>query len=68
MESVVYLGAIELVAGPDGTLVRRYAHAGCEMLFVQRHHRRHFCHESCAHRARQSRYAARLGKPEAGPR
>jgi hypothetical protein len=26
------------------------------MFFVQRHHKRRFCHEGCAHRARQARY------------
>ena len=28
----------------------------CPMFFVKDHHKRRFCHEGCAHRARQARY------------
>jgi predicted RNA-binding Zn ribbon-like protein len=47
---------IAFLAGPQRSQVRRCAHPDCEMFFVQHHHKRRFCHESCAHRARQARY------------
>jgi predicted RNA-binding Zn ribbon-like protein len=47
---------IAFLGGPNVALVRRCAHPDCEMFFVQHHHKRRFCHESCAHRARQARY------------
>jgi predicted RNA-binding Zn ribbon-like protein len=49
-------GAITFLAGTELELVRRCGHPDCQMFFVQQHHRRRFCHESCAHRARQARY------------
>jgi len=47
---------ISFLAGPSRGWVRRCAHPDCEMFFVQHHRTRRFCHESCAHRARQARY------------
>jgi predicted RNA-binding Zn ribbon-like protein len=47
---------IAFLGGPQRSQVRRCAHPDCEMFFVQHHHKRRFCHESCAHRARQARY------------
>jgi predicted RNA-binding Zn ribbon-like protein len=47
---------IRFLSGPHPAQVRRCAHPHCEMFFVQHHHKRRFCHESCAHRARQARY------------
>jgi predicted RNA-binding Zn ribbon-like protein len=47
---------IAFLGGPQLAQVRRCAHPDCEMFFVQHHHKRRFCHETCAHRARQARY------------
>ncbi|MEO8693554.1 MAG: ABATE domain-containing protein [Acidimicrobiales bacterium] len=47
---------IMFLCGPSSGSVRRCAHPDCEMFFVQHHRTRRFCHESCAHRARQARY------------
>jgi predicted RNA-binding Zn ribbon-like protein len=47
---------ITFMSGPELARVRRCAHPDCQMFFVQHHHKRRFCHESCAHRARQARY------------
>ncbi len=44
------------VASPQLSCVRRCDGPDCPMFFVQHHHKRRFCHEDCAHRARQSRY------------
>ena len=48
---------IQFLAGEDLARTRRCERPGCPMLFVQHHRRRRFCHESCAHRLRQARYA-----------
>lgn len=47
---------IEFLAGPQLPLLRRCDGPDCAMFFVQHHHKRRFCHERCAHRARQARY------------
>ena len=47
---------IEFLAGPEAKLVRCCGGNGCSVLFVQNHHKRRFCHESCSHRTRQARY------------
>jgi predicted RNA-binding Zn ribbon-like protein len=47
---------IQFVADPAAMRVRRCARPGCPMLYVPTHRSRRFCHESCAHRARQARY------------
>ena len=39
--------------------VRQCAAPGCSMLFVRRHHRRRWCHDSCGHRVRQAAYQRR---------
>jgi predicted RNA-binding Zn ribbon-like protein len=44
------------IAGPDLHNVRRCDGPDCPMFFVQEHRKRRFCHEGCAHRARQARY------------
>jgi predicted RNA-binding Zn ribbon-like protein len=57
--SIVAALAIESIAfcaGPDYSRVRRCEAPNCPMFFVQEHHKRRFCHEGCAHRARQARY------------
>jgi predicted RNA-binding Zn ribbon-like protein len=61
---------ITFIASPSMALVRRCEGPGCPMFFVQQHHKRRFCYDGCAHRARQSRYyrnhhqAARRVAPE----
>ena len=50
IESVSFLGS------GDVARVRRCDGPDCPMLFVQQHHKRRFCHDGCAHRARQARY------------
>jgi predicted RNA-binding Zn ribbon-like protein len=47
---------VNFVAGPDLALVRRCDGPDCPMFFVPRHHKRRFCYDGCAHRARQARY------------
>ncbi len=47
---------IKFVGGPEAKLVRCCSGNGCSLLFVQNHHKRRFCHESCSHRTRQARY------------
>jgi predicted RNA-binding Zn ribbon-like protein len=53
---VMAIECISFLASPSLALVRRCDGPDCPMLFVQRHHKRRFCHERCAHRARQARY------------
>jgi predicted RNA-binding Zn ribbon-like protein len=48
--------SITFFAGADRTLLRQCATPGCEVFFVQRHHRRRFCSEPCSQRTRQNRY------------
>lgn len=48
--------AISFLSSPDVARVRRCDGPDCPMLFVQQHHKRRFCHDGCAHRARQARY------------
>jgi predicted RNA-binding Zn ribbon-like protein len=48
-----------LVAGPSRFGLRQCSGPGCAMLFVQTHHKRRWCHESCGHRARQAAYYRR---------
>jgi predicted RNA-binding Zn ribbon-like protein len=45
--------------GENYSLLRRCEAPGCPMLFLQDHHRRRWCHESCGHRSRQSAYYQR---------
>jgi predicted RNA-binding Zn ribbon-like protein len=47
---------VAFIAGADLARVRRCDGPDCPMFFVQRHHKRRFCHDGCAHRARQARY------------
>lgn len=51
--------AIALIGGSLRSRIRRCPGPGCPMFFVQQHHRRRFCHESCSHRARQAAYYQR---------
>ncbi len=44
------------IASPQLSSVRRCDGPDCPMFFAQHHHKRRFCHEDCAHRARQNRY------------
>ena len=55
---LTYLGieSISFLASPARNRVRRCDGPDCPMLFVQLHHKRRFCHDGCAHRARQARY------------
>lgn len=53
------LDCIRLVAGPDAHRLRRCASPGCPMFFLKNHSRRRWCHNSCGHRERQSRYYLR---------
>ena len=48
--------SVSFIAGPDLDRVRRCESPDCPMFFVQQHRKRRFCHEGCAHRARQARY------------
>ena len=50
---------ILFVGNEEATCVRRCARPQCPMFFVQHHRARRYCHESCAHRVRQSRYYQR---------
>lgn len=50
---------IDLLTDGRAQLLRRCATPDCCLLFVQHHRRRRYCHESCAHRDRQSRYQRR---------
>jgi predicted RNA-binding Zn ribbon-like protein len=50
---------IDLVGGPKRLLLRQCSGPGCSMLFVQNHHKRRWCHQSCGHRSRQARYYRR---------
>lgn len=50
---------IRLVSGPDAERLRRCASPGCPMFFLKNHSRRRWCHNSCGHRDRQSRYYRR---------
>jgi predicted RNA-binding Zn ribbon-like protein len=50
---------VELVSGPQRTLLRRCTGPGCAMLFVKNHHKRRWCQQSCGHRARQADYYRR---------
>ncbi|MEO8262163.1 MAG: ABATE domain-containing protein [Pseudolysinimonas sp.] len=52
----IALECIEFIASPSMHLLRWCERPGCPMLFVKKHHKRRFCTDSCAHRARQSRY------------
>ena len=47
---------IDFLGGPNLTLVRRCSRTPCPIFFLQVHHKRGFCHEGCAHRARQARH------------
>ncbi len=53
---VMAIECISFLVSPSRALVRRCDGPDCPMLFVQRHHKRRFCHDHCAHRARQARY------------
>ncbi len=50
------LECASFVASSDFNLVLRCDGPDCPMFFVQHHHKRRFCHDGCAHRARQNRY------------
>lgn len=54
--SFLAIEAASFVAGPNLERVRQCDGPDCPMFFVQHHHKRRFCHEGCAHRARQARY------------
>jgi predicted RNA-binding Zn ribbon-like protein len=58
--------AIELIAGPDASLIRVCANDDCEMMFVKHHHRRRWCHNSCGHRHRQATYYRSQRQTQAG--
>ncbi len=51
--------AITFLAGPSRQRLRRCPGPECSMFFVQSHHLRGYCHESCSHRARQATYYRR---------
>ena len=57
--------AIDLVTGPHP--LRVCVGPGCGLLFVARHRRRRFCHDSCSHRARQAAYYHRHHRPAPHP-
>lgn len=57
--------AIDFVVGGSVGRLRRCAGLGCGMFYVQEHHRRRWCHDSCGHRARQARYYRRKHDPSA---
>ena len=48
--------SISFLASADVARVRRCDGPDCPMLFVQQHHKRRFCYDGCAHRARRARY------------
>ncbi len=48
--------AISFLASQRPTSLRRCAGPECFILFVQQHHKRRFCSQSCSHRTRQARY------------
>ena len=48
-----------LLLGENRARLRQCATPDCPMLFVQDHHRRRWCHESCGHRSRQAAYYQR---------
>jgi predicted RNA-binding Zn ribbon-like protein len=48
-----------ILLGENRALLRRCEAPGCPMMFLQDHHRRRWCHESCGHRSRQSAYYQR---------
>ncbi|MGA6168328.1 CGNR zinc finger domain-containing protein [Amycolatopsis magusensis] len=48
-----------VVASADVRPVRLCESDDCPMLFVRKHHRRRWCHNSCGHRARQAAYYRR---------
>ncbi|WP_246380218.1 CGNR zinc finger domain-containing protein [Nonomuraea soli] len=50
---------IELLTGPGSGDLRRCQGPGCSMFFVKAQPRRRWCHPSCGHRDRQSRYYRR---------
>ncbi len=50
---------IELLTDGRARLLRRCETPDCCLFFVQRHPRRRYCDESCAHRDRQARYYRR---------
>jgi predicted RNA-binding Zn ribbon-like protein len=52
--SVLATSCIALCVGEHP--IRRCEGPGCSMFFVPEHGRRRFCHDSCSHRGRQSRY------------
>jgi predicted RNA-binding Zn ribbon-like protein len=59
VDSIVAAMAIEcitFIASPSIAMLRRCNGPDCPMFFVQQHHKRRFCYDGCAHRARQSRY------------
>lgn len=51
--------SIELLTGSHSGDLRRCQGPGCSMFFVKAHPRRRWCHPSCGHRDRQSRYYRR---------
>jgi predicted RNA-binding Zn ribbon-like protein len=54
--SYLAIECLSFIAGPDLDRVQRCDGPDCPMFFVQKHHKRRFCQEGCAHRARQARY------------
>lgn len=48
--------AISFLASEQPASLRRCERPDCFMMFVQQHHKRRFCSESCSHRTRQARY------------
>jgi len=50
---------VRVVASADVHPVRLCESDDCPMLFVRKHHRRRWCHNSCGHRVRQAAYYRR---------
>ena len=54
---------IDLVSGPDASLLRACGAPGCVLLFLKDHPRREWCSTRCGNRARQARhYRLHAGK------
>jgi predicted RNA-binding Zn ribbon-like protein len=51
-----------VLSDADRHPLRQCAAGDCTMLFVRRHHRRRWCHDSCGHRTRQAAYHRRRAR------
>jgi predicted RNA-binding Zn ribbon-like protein len=60
--SALAADAIDLLAGPDGAILRACGAPGCVLVFVKNHPRREWCSGACGNRARQARHYRRTRK------